>query len=124
VAVPNVSPWRLSTVGDLTATLRSKPDTSVPALPSPPVPAIQLTGSCSTVSQDTEQGGADPDVPTNQTMPTQQGTTVPPTRYDASMVSRPPAGSRSEVLTAAASRGGRRPMTIKSSYNRLAYTKD
>jgi phospholipase C len=45
VAVPNVSEWRPSTVGDLTATLSGKLDTSVPALPSPPVPAIQLTGS-------------------------------------------------------------------------------
>jgi phospholipase C len=106
VAVPNVSQWRLATVGDLTATLGSKPDTSVPALPSPPVPAIQLTGYCSTVSQDTGQGGAPPDVPTNQTMPTQQGTTVPATAYDASMVSRPSAAGHGDVPTASVSRGG------------------
>ncbi|MGH3225324.1 MAG: alkaline phosphatase family protein, partial [Streptosporangiaceae bacterium] len=120
VQVANVSQWRLSTVGDLTATLGSKPNTSVPALPSPPVPIIQLSGSCSTVSQDTEQGGADPDVPAVQTMPTQQGTTVPATRYDTSAVSRPPT-CRTANLTAAVSRGGGRPMTLKSSYNRLAY---
>jgi phospholipase C len=124
VAVPNVSRWRLSTVGDLTATLGSKPNTSVPALPSPPVPAIQPTGYCSTVSQDTEEGGAPPDVPTNQAMPTQQGTTVPATAYDTSTVSRPPAASGGDVLTAAVSRGGGRPMTVKSSYNRLAYPRD
>jgi phospholipase C len=120
VQVPNVSPWRLSTVGDLTAALGAKPNTSVPALPSPPVPAIQLSGSCSIVSQDTEQGGADPDVPTNQTMPTQQGTTVPATRYETSMVSRP-AASGAANLTAAVSGANGRPMTVKSCYNRLAY---
>jgi len=124
VGVPNVSQWRLATVGDLTATLAGKPNTSVPVLPSPPVPAIQLTGYCSTVSQDDEQGGAPPDVPTDQTMPTQQGTTVPATAYDTSMVSRPSAASSGVVLTALVSRDGGRPMTVKSSYNRLAHAKD
>ena len=123
VTVPNVSKWRLSTVGDLMATLASKPNTSVPALPTPPVPTIQLTGSCSTLSQDTEEGGAPPDVPTNQSMPTQQGTTVPATAYDTSMLARPSVASRGEVLPGAVSQGGR-PMTVKSSYNRLAYPKD
>ena len=33
--------WRLATVGDLTSTLGAKPNTSVPALPSPPVPTIR-----------------------------------------------------------------------------------
>jgi phospholipase C len=124
VDVPNVSPWRLATVGDLTATLGSTPDTSVPALPNPPVPANQLTGYCSTVSQDTEQGGAPPDVPTDQTMPTQQGTTVPATAYDTSMVACPSATGRGDALTAAVTRGGGRPMTVKSSFNKLAYAKD
>jgi phospholipase C len=64
VDVPNVSPWRLATVGDLTATLGSTPDTSVPALP----------------RRRADRGG-DP-------------------------------------------RGGGRPMTVKSSYNKLAYAKD
>jgi hypothetical protein len=84
------------------------------------VPTIQLSGSCSIVSQDTEQGGADPDVPTDQTMPTQQGTTVPATRYETSMVSRP-AASGAANLTAAVSGANGRPMTVKSCYNRLAY---
>jgi hypothetical protein len=57
-------------------------------------------------------------------MPTQQGTTVPATQYDASMTSRPAAASDGEVLTAAVRHGGGRPMTAKSSYNRLARTKD
>jgi len=52
--------------------------------------------------------------------PTQQGTTVPASAYDPSTVARPAAASRTEVLTAAVSQGGR-PMTVKSSYNRLAY---
>jgi hypothetical protein len=76
------------------------------------------------VSQDTEQGGAPPDVPANQTMPTQQGTTVPAAAYVTSMVSGPSAANDGDVLTAAVSRGDGRPMTVKSSYNRLAYVKD
>lgn len=53
-------------------------------------------------------------------MPNQEGTTVPATRYETSMVSRP-AASGAANLTAAVSRANGRPMTIKSSYNRLAY---
>ena len=56
-------------------------------------------------------------------MPTQQGTTVPATAYDTSMLARPSVASRGEVLPGAVSQGGR-PMTVKSSYNRLAYPKD
>jgi phospholipase C len=105
VTVPNVSAWRKKTVGDLTSTLfGSATNTSVPALPVPPVPTIQLSGTCSTVSQDLEDGGAAPDVPTNQTMPDQQGGTGPASAH----------------LTAAVRRTGPRPMTVKSSYNRLA----
>jgi phospholipase C len=78
VTVPNVSAWRKAAVGDLTSTLfLSATNTSVPALPVPPVPTVQLTGTCSTVSQDLEDGGAAPDVPASQTMPNQQGGTTP-----------------------------------------------
>jgi hypothetical protein len=115
---------KMDAVGDLTSTLGSTPNTSVPALPAPPVPTITLTGACSIFSQDTESGGASPDVPADQTMPTQQGTTVPATAYDTSAVSHPAPASRSDVLTAAVSGPGGRPMTVKSSYNRLAYTKE
>jgi phospholipase C len=74
VEVPNVSAWRRQTVGDLTSTLfRSPTATSVPKLPVPPLAPQQLDGSCSAVVQDTEEGGAAPNVPTNQRMPTQAG---------------------------------------------------
>jgi phospholipase C len=39
-------------------------------------------------------------------------------------VSGPSAARDGDVLTAAVSRGDGRPMTVKSSYNRLAYVKD
>jgi phospholipase C len=72
VEVPNVSAWRLQTVGDLTSTLfRSPTDVRRPKLPVPALAPQQVTGSCSVVVQDTEEGGAAPIVPTNQQMPTQ-----------------------------------------------------
>jgi len=121
VTVPNVSAWRKKTVGDLTSTLfLSSTNTSVPALPVPPVPTVQHTGTCSTVSQDLEDGGADPDLPTNQTMPNQQGGTAPASAQLTS-VSSSAGPDGAEVTTAAVRRTGPRPMTIKSSYNRLAY---
>jgi hypothetical protein len=43
------------------------------------MPDTTGTGNCS--SEDIEQGGAHPTIPTNQTMPTQHGTTVPATTY-------------------------------------------
>jgi len=55
-------------------------------------------------------------------MPTQHGTTVPAIAYDTTAF-RPPAASNGAVLTAAVTRSGGRPMTVKSSYNRLAYMK-
>jgi phospholipase C len=133
VGVPNVSAWRKATVGDLTSTLGATANTSVPALPSPPTPSFTLSGSCSTLSQDTDSGGAPPDVPANQAMPTQEGTTIPASRYHltalrpagdpaAQVPRRPGPGAAPEVLTDAARPGGR-PVTTKSAYNRLAYTR-
>jgi phospholipase C len=120
VTVPNVSAWRKATVGDLTSTLfLSATNTSVPALPVPPVPTVQLSGTCSTVSQDLEDGGAAPDVPASQTMPNQQGGTTPASARLTAATS--PAGpGAAEVTTAVVRRTGPRPMTVKSSYNRLA----
>jgi phospholipase C len=105
VEVPNVSAWRKQTVGDLTSTLfESATVTAKPSLPVPALPAQTLSGSCSLLDQDTEAGGASPDVPTKQTMPTQGGTSdearlAVVVRADPD---RPP------------------PSTLKSSYNRLA----
>jgi hypothetical protein len=121
VEVPNVSAWRQATVGDLTSTLGATANTSVPALPTPPSPEFALSGSCSTLSQDDEQGGAAPDVPTNQAMPTQQGTTVPASTY-LTAVRRRGGRPAAEVLTSAPRPDGR-PVTTKSAYNRLAYTR-
>lgn len=88
--------------------------TAIPALPAQTLPAQQLTGACSAVSQDSEAGGADPSVPTDQTMPNQQGGTAPAsTSTTADFVI---GGSRRTVLGPP----GPRPVTIKSSYNRLA----
>ena len=121
VTVPNVSAWRKKTVGDLTSALFSgSTNTSVPSLPVPPRPTVQLTGSCSTLSQDLKDGGALPDVPTDQTMPDQQGGTEPASTHLTS-ASSSAAPDDAEATTAAVRRTGQRPMTIKSSYNRLAY---
>ncbi len=95
-------------------------NTSVPSPPVPPTPTIQLTGSCSTVSQDDEEGGAAPDVPTDQTMPNQQGGTSPASAELASASSSAGADG-AEVVTAAVRRTGKRPMTVKSSCNRLVH---
>jgi phospholipase C len=123
VTVPNVSAWRKMTVGDLTSTLfQSATNTSVPVLPVPPVPTVQLSGTCSTVSQDLEDGGAAPDVPANQTMPNQQGGTTPASAHLTAAIS--PAGpDGAAVTTAAVRRTGPRPMTVKSSYNRLVHVR-
>jgi phospholipase C len=113
VEVPNVSAWRKKTVGDLTSALFAGTYSSaIPSLPQPMLPAQQLTGACSAVNQDSESGGADPSVPTHQTMPNQQGGSAP-------------ASTTAEVTS---DRGPRtvlrsttpRPVTIKSSYNRMA----
>jgi phospholipase C len=121
VEVPNVSAWRRRTVGDLTSALfAGKYNSGVPALPVPPLPPQMLSGACSIQDQDTETGGASPSVPTNQTMPNQQGGTEPASRYLASPVltdaSVPDdAGAARTVLGPTT-----RPVTTKSAYNRLA----
>lgn len=75
VEVPNVSPWRRRTVGDLTSTLfRSRPDASVPKLPGVVIPD---TGACAPIEQDTESGGAATPVSSHQAMPRQGGGTTP-----------------------------------------------
>jgi phospholipase C len=81
VQVPNVSEWRKKTVGDLTTALfRGTRDMSMPSLPTMKLATVDdPTGACS--SEDFEQGGAHPKVPTKQRMPTQHGTTVAATRW-------------------------------------------
>jgi phospholipase C len=114
VEVPNVSAWRKKTVGNLTSALFAGTySTAIPALPAQTLPAQQLTGACSAVSQDSEAGGADPSVPTDQTMPNQQGGTTPASASTTDFVK---GGVRRTVLGPA----GPRPVTTKSSYNRLA----
>jgi phospholipase C len=135
VEVPNVSAWRRSTVGDLTTALFSgRYNASVPKLPAALLPPQTLTGSCSLLTQDTETGGAAPSVPTNQTMPNQQGGTDPasewyPTTTSATATTTPPGGGStldepSVALTAeertVLGPASPRPTTTKSSYNLLA----
>jgi phospholipase C len=110
VEVPNVSAWRKKTVGNLTSALFAGTySAAVPALPQPTLPAQQLTGACAAVTQDSESGGADPSVPTRQTMPTQQGGTAA-------------ASTTADVTPERTVLGPARPrpVTVKSSYNRLA----
>jgi phospholipase C len=116
VEVPNVSAWRKRTVGDLTTALfAGKYTTAVPALPTPTLSAPQLTGACSVRDQDTETGGADPSVPTHQTMPTQEGGVTPASQYiTADVVAGAP--NERTILGPAHPRSS----TTKSSYNRLA----
>ena len=115
VEVPNVSAWRKKTVGDLTSALFAGTySTAIPALPAQTLPAQQLTGACSAVSQDSEAGGADPSVPTDQTMPNQQGGTAPASSSTTADFVK--GGGHRTVLGPT----GPRPVTTKSSYNRLA----
>jgi len=113
VEIPNVSAWRRAAVGDLTAALfAGRYESSVPNLPAAPLPAIELTGACSLITEDTEAGGAAPSVPIDQTMPNQQGGTTPATRGSSgpgSPAARTVLGDRSP-----------RPKTTKSAYNVLA----
>ena len=116
VEVPNVSAWRRKTVGDLTSALFAGTyTTTLPVLPAQTLPPPQLTGSCSLENQDTETGGANPSVPTHQTMPNQSGGTSPASTYftTADIVGHP---SDRTILGPA----GPRPVTTKSSFNRLA----
>jgi phospholipase C len=127
VEVPNVSAWRRRTVGDLTSALfAGKYNTSVPKLPVPALPAQMLTGACSLQNQDTESGGAAPSVPTDQTMPNQQGGTEPAGTYLAdattptAIAPTAPTAPTPPTNRPASGATRKRPMTVKSSYNRLA----
>jgi phospholipase C len=116
VEVPNVSAWRKKTVGDLTTALfAGSYSTAIPALPSMSLPAQQLTGACAASNQDTESGGADPSVPTRQTMPNQQGGAAPASAYIAAADIVGGLSDRTVLGPAQP-----RPVTKKSSYNRLA----
>jgi phospholipase C len=117
VQVPNVSTWRMKTVGDLTSTMfQSKPNTQVPALPATAV-NMPLTGSCAALDQDTESGGASPSVPTKQTMPVQGGTTEPASNYYATTAEQDVIPEDARTSLDFVTPG---PQTTKSSYNQLA----
>ncbi len=73
--VPNLSAWRRATVGDLTSAFNfAKPDTSVPAIPSPAEDLASVLTEC-----EANLAGFTPyPLPSSQTMPTQE--TGTPTR--------------------------------------------
>jgi phospholipase C len=118
VEVPNVSAWRKATVGDLTsAVLSGTYSTGFPAIAAPVLPPQTLSGACSLVNQDTESGGAAPSVPTNQTMPNQEGGTSPASNYIASTDSAHSGSAADRTILGPAQL---RPVTLKSSYRKLA----
>lgn len=115
--VPNVSAWRRKTVGDLTSTLFQSPaNTSVPKLPATSV-LMPSSGACAATSQDTESGGAQPSVPTKQTMPTQGGGSQSASKYFPTTESQDAVADDYRTMLAA---DGTAPVTTKSAYNRLA----
>ncbi len=72
--VPNLSAWRRATVGDLTSAFNfSKPDISIPSLPTPTAPASSVIQQC----QNNLAGFTPYTLPTPQTMPTQESGTAP-----------------------------------------------
>jgi phospholipase C len=74
--VPNLSAWRRATVGDMTSAFNfTKPDTSVPTLPSTVSAIADIITECAA-----DLAGFTPyTLPTPQTMPTQEmGTAVRP----------------------------------------------
>jgi phospholipase C len=72
--VPNLSAWRRQTVGDMTSVFNfSKPDTSIPSLPSTSADIANVTAECSA-----NLAGFIPyPLPTPQTMPTQETGAAP-----------------------------------------------
>jgi phospholipase C len=81
VEVPNVSPWRRRTVGDLTSSLfHSKADVSVPKLPRTSI-VFASSGPASYTKQWTESGGFGPSIPTKQRMPDQRGGSAPASTF-------------------------------------------
>jgi hypothetical protein len=99
------------------ALFTGKYDTTVPPLPAPILAAPTLTGSCSLQSQDTETGGAAPNVPTNQMMPNQQGGTEPPPKKYFPSGDHPVTDDEARTTLGPSEP---RPVTTKSAYNRLA----
>jgi phospholipase C len=117
VEVPNVSAWRRRTVGDLTSTLfHGKPDSGFPKLPHTSV-LLPATGPCAAGNQETESGGAGPSVPTKQRMPKQGGGSQPASHFfkTTSEEAAIPDDDQTVIIPP-----GPRPMTPKSSFNRLA----
>jgi phospholipase C len=115
VEVPNVSEWRRKTVGDLgSALFRSREQKAVPKLPSPE-PYFN-NDNCSSLDQYSETGGASPSVPTKQRMPKQGGGTEPASRYFPTSKSEREVDDDHRTVLGAP---GAKPMTKKSSYNRL-----
>ena len=78
VEVPNVSPWRRGTVGDLTPTLFRGGPEQLPKLPRIVIPD---SGACNSEAQNTELGGAAGPVPRHQRMPRQAGGSTPASYY-------------------------------------------
>ncbi|HEV2444814.1 MAG TPA: alkaline phosphatase family protein, partial [Candidatus Sulfopaludibacter sp.] len=71
--VPNLSAWRRSTVGDLTSAFNfSKPDTSIPSLPSPAAPGATTIQQC----ENNLAGFTAYPLPTTQSMPAQESGTA------------------------------------------------
>ena len=117
VEVPNVSEWRRKQVGDLTSTLfRSKKNTELPKLPHTSV-LLPSSGPCEATSQETESGDQGPKVPTKQRMPKQGGGSRPASAYFRMTREEQAIPDTSETVVVPP---GPRPMTTKSSYNRLA----
>ncbi len=118
VGVPNVSDWRRHLVGDLTSTLfHSRTNIEWPAALPVTAPYEPSSGVCAATDQDTEAGGANPSIPTSQTMPTQGGGSEPATKYfpETEASRRIPADARTPLE-------GTGKATLKSSYNKLAQT--
>jgi phospholipase C len=111
IKVDNISPWRRRTVGSLHhALFKGRHDASMPALPKMALGPTLSSGNCA--SQDVEQGGASPTIPTHQRMPTQHGHTVPATRYFAETRTK---SDRTPLHS------GRNTATKKSGANPLAH---
>jgi phospholipase C len=114
IRVDAISDWRRKTVGDLTSALfQGKRDLSMPALPAAPIGSFEVTGPCAEPVQSTEFMGADPVLPTEQTMPTQDGRLIPASHFYG------PGPEQAPVPT---STKGASTSTPKSTANRLATT--
>jgi hypothetical protein len=85
----------------------------VPALPTPATSALMLSGSCSTLSQDTGSGGAAPGCPREPGYAHPGGHDGPASSYHLAAARRAAREPAAGVLTPAARPGGR-PVTTKS----------